>query len=391
MHKGTVAFIYEHYMLQWCLLQDVITLVWCLTDQIDLSRGDYDSFICDNQCRKVVSTKVKSLYPTLLANITLFISVCTLKNTKRQCVHIFGPSVPGYIRIFVTIDALLVIALCTRLRITQQGNNGVQYCALVSDVTLVRVSNVPVNACSATIERHRHRHPSSHPSWDLRHDITFHRPVNLRHTETRQFNYSTLRGHCTHQLRHQLTMESTRRQQLTRMRAVAKLSLIRMQTFIETGDHKLNDIQVRFEELPNIFNKFEAAQNELELSDDADHSVDRQQFEEQYFEVKTKFNELLHPVVDLPLSRHRSPRSSLSGHNNSHSPQSPASGINIKLPLITLPTSEGETCSWLHYRDTFGALIVNNSTLSNVQKFHYLIASLKNEAKDLISNMQITN
>ena len=41
--------------------------------------------------------------------------------------------------------------------------------------------------------------------------------------------------------------------------------------------------------------------------------------------------------------------------------------------------------------DTFEALIVNNTALSSVQKFHYLIASLKNEAKDLISNLQITN
>jgi len=65
--------------------------------------------------------------------------------------------------------------------------------------------------------------------------------------------------------------------------------------------------------------------------------------------------------------------------------------MNVKLPLITLPTSEGETCSWLHYPDTFEALIVNNSTLSNEQKFHYLIVSLKNEAKNLVSNLQITN
>jgi hypothetical protein len=36
-------------------------------------------------------------------------------------------------------------------------------------------------------------------------------------------------------------------------------------------------------------------------------------------------------------------------------------------------------------------LIVNNTALSSVQKFHYPIASLKNEAKDLISNLQITN
>jgi hypothetical protein len=44
-----------------------------------------------------------------------------------------------------------------------------------------------------------------------------------------------------------------------------------MQSFIETGDRKLNDIQVRYDELPNIFCKFENAQNELELSGDADH------------------------------------------------------------------------------------------------------------------------
>ena len=39
---------------------------------------------------------------------------------------------------------------------------------------------------------------------------------------------------------------------------------------------------------------------------------------------------------------------------------------------------------------TFEA-VVNNATLSNVQRFHYFIALLKNEAKDLISNLQITS
>jgi diphosphomevalonate decarboxylase len=36
-------------------------------------------------------------------------------------------------------------------------------------------------------------------------------------------------------------------------------------------------------------------------------------------------------------------------------------------------------------------LIVNNTALSSVQKFHYLTASLKNEANDLVCNLQITN
>ena len=174
-------------------------------------------------------------------------------------------------------------------------------------------------------------------------------------------------------------MEPTRRAWLIRQGTVARSSLTRMQTFIETGDRKLNDIKVRFDELPNIFNKFETAQSEIELSEDTDYSVDRQQFEDQYFEVKAKFNELLHPVVNPHTSRQSSPRSSLSDHSN-QSPRSHLSGTHIKLPTIALPTFEGDTCSWLHFRDTFEALIVQNTNLSNVQKFHHLIASHKNEA-----------
>jgi len=67
------------------------------------------------------------------------------------------------------------------------------------------------------------------------------------------------------------------------------------------------------------------------------------------------------------------------------------SSTHIKLPVISLPTFEGETTSWLHYRDTFETLSVTNNALSNIQKFHYLTASLKGEAKGVISSLQITN
>jgi hypothetical protein len=59
-----------------------------------------------------------------------------------------------------------------------------------------------------------------------------------------------------------IIMDSSQRTQRIRQRAVAKASLTRMQTFIETGDRKLHEIQVRFDELPNIFNKFESAQSD---------------------------------------------------------------------------------------------------------------------------------
>jgi hypothetical protein len=105
--------------------------------------------------------------------------------------------------------------------------------------------------------------------------------------------------------------------------------------------------------------------SELELFDDVDHSVDREQFDDQYFAVKAKFNELLHPTVGPTLSRHSSSLDSSSRHSHV-STNSRHSSTHIKLPVISLPTFEGETTSWLHYRDTFEALIVNN-TLSNIK------------------------
>jgi len=163
-----------------------------------------------------------------------------------------------------------------------------------------------------------------------------------------------------------------------------------MQNFIEAGDFKGNKFKVRLDKLLSILIKYESSQDELECLDEADYSLDIEEFENQYCLVDEKFIELLHPVVDPPLSRHSSPRTSRSGHSNNFS-QSHASSTHIKLPVNALPTFDGDTCSWLHFRDTFVAFIVNNTAVSNIQKFHYLIASLKNESKDLINNLQIKN
>ena len=48
-------------------------------------------------------------------------------------------------------------------------------------------------------------------------------------------------------------MEAKRRAQLIRLRTVAKFSITRMQSFIETGDRKLNDIEFSYDELSNIY------------------------------------------------------------------------------------------------------------------------------------------
>ena len=76
-------------------------------------------------------------------------------------------------------------------------------------------------------------------------------------------------------------MDSIRRTQLIKQRSVARGILSRIQNFIEAGDQKINDIQVRCNKLPDIFNRYDIAQSELELSDDIDHTGDRELLENQ--------------------------------------------------------------------------------------------------------------
>jgi len=47
-------------------------------------------------------------------------------------------------------------------------------------------------------------------------------------------------------------MDEERRKQLIRQRAPAKASLTRLQKYIDSGERKVNQLQIRYEELPLI-------------------------------------------------------------------------------------------------------------------------------------------
>jgi hypothetical protein len=70
---------------------------------------------------------------------------------------------------------------------------------------------------------------------------------------------------------------------------------------------KVEELKVRFDKLPDMWSKYEIIQEELDCFDDTtDHSADREQFENQYYYVQAKCNELLNPGVTPPRSRHSS-------------------------------------------------------------------------------------
>jgi hypothetical protein len=63
----------------------------------------------------------------------------------------------------------------------------------------------------------------------------------------------------------------------------------------------------------------------------------------------------------------------------------------IKLPTIEIPKFGGQITEFKHFYDTFNSLIINNQALDDVQKFHYLLSSVINEAHQLIQNIPVTH
>lgn len=77
--------------------------------------------------------------------------------------------------------------------------------------------------------------------------------------------------------------------------------------------------------------------------------------------------------------------------SNSHVNSSGNNMLNtVKLPTIALPKFNGLYIRWLEFRDTFSSLIHDNESLNDVQKFHYLKASLEGEATDIIKSMSLS-
>lgn len=64
---------------------------------------------------------------------------------------------------------------------------------------------------------------------------------------------------------------------------------------------------------------------------------------------------------------------------------------NLKLPKISLPIFDGNYKNWMSYYDLFKTLIHDNKSLSEIEKFQYLLSSLSCQALNLIKNIPISS
>lgn len=176
-------------------------------------------------------------------------------------------------------------------------------------------------------------------------------------------------------------------------RAQAKSTCTRAKTFVdELGAKQVSVIELRQRQAKfrECWQAFDDAQSEIELIAMAEeqeiaHNDERQAFEEKYVAVDAKFEEL---IIERTSQVGPSTFTFLGPARNGDNIQ-PAN-INMRLPRIDLPTFAGAYDDWRPFHDVFHSMIHENTALPIIQKMHYLKASLKGEASDVISSLELS-
>lgn len=144
---------------------------------------------------------------------------------------------------------------------------------------------------------------------------------------------------------------------------------------------KINELNLRAEKMEALFAEFERCQVQIELLCPV---LDDQIVERELTETKFYTNiSLAQSLIELHSSSKKQNSTICHSHHNDN--------LNVKLPIIKLPTFDGNYFLWLEFRDTFESLIHNNETLPDINKFHYLRSSLEGSAALIIKSIEFTS
>lgn len=175
---------------------------------------------------------------------------------------------------------------------------------------------------------------------------------------------------------------------LIHKRGIIKGQLTRFIRFLddfELNKTDLSQLKNRLNDVKLLLDKFSDIQTNLEISDTdtspEEHDQNREVFENSYYSVLSRAQNILDEVA----------RKETESVASTQQRATENSTRNISLPPINLGTFDGSFQNWLFFKDTFTSLIHNNKHISDIQRFHYLRLSLKGEAAEVISALEISS
>ncbi|XP_047019396.1 uncharacterized protein LOC124629845 isoform X6 [Helicoverpa zea] len=176
---------------------------------------------------------------------------------------------------------------------------------------------------------------------------------------------------------------------LIKKRASIKAKLTQFSSYLNISKscEQLSEVQIveveyRLNTIENLYDKYDVLQADMEemVDDPSEQYAEREEFEKQYYSLVAAARQLIsnarkqasgNSIAEVDVS--------CSKHTHKHN--------SIRLPKIDLPKFSGSYHDWLEFRDTFISIIHDNDSIDNINKLHYLRASLKGSASLIIDNL----
>lgn len=142
------------------------------------------------------------------------------------------------------------------------------------------------------------------------------------------------------------------------------------------GD-EVSELRLRLRRMESMYEPYDEVQMRLEcIVDDVQSQMsERSEFESLYYKTLSRAKTMLNNYNKETQSQH-SDRASI------HKP--------VKLPTIQLPKFNGNYNNWLEFRDTYMSLVHHNDEIDDINKFHYLRASLEGSAAVVIQSIEFS-
>lgn len=179
---------------------------------------------------------------------------------------------------------------------------------------------------------------------------------------------------------------------------VAKIQALKT-TGSEIKDSDKVQFQERLEKIKYLYDEsFEPIQIEIEqfATNLSEQTIERNKFEDEFYKCIGEAKVLLHEIGPFIFDSNSqvSHRSGGSGGGDDANSTVASNNVSrsrgVKLPDIKLPVFNGLHETWLEFRDLFTSLIHENESINNIQKFHYLRASLEGSAAQVIKSLEFS-
>lgn len=176
-----------------------------------------------------------------------------------------------------------------------------------------------------------------------------------------------------------------RKQIHTRSQLLARL--LRIKVFVNDFNNEINsefDLNTRLSMIENILSEFDETQLKIEhhvisLKDNEDLLIEcdtiRQEFETDYYNLKASIASIISSFAE----------------DRQHQLTEKKNVSQLRLPKVDLPKFNGSCENWMAFHDIYMSLIHDNQSLSDIQKFHYLLSALSGEAARAIHSLEISS